>query len=988
MTKRISRFPILAAGPFFLLFIFAAPPVVKAAEIHDAARAGDLALIKALIEKDPNLVRALDNRGATPLHTAAEAGRKEVVAYLIEKGAVIDQKDASNRTPLWRCAGWSGSVEIAELLLDRGADINATDGAWGPPLIIAAFSGDRAMVDYLLDRGAALPAASDPRRNQLLTSAAERGLAKLMNRLISMGAEFKSKDDAGNSLMHKAAAGGSLDIIDIFIKAGLSAVEANTIGWTPLHYAAEAGRLKAVEILLAKGVPLDARTVEGKSAYNLAREWGKTDVADFLASKGADRSDPKFPILTGPYLGQNLPGKTPELFAPGIVAAKYDFHGGVSFSPDGQSAFWSVQEYGGAMASLESKEVVGRWTMPKPMPFVVLGQTDDVPFPSPDGRKIYFVSNRPLEKGGRGGKENIWVMDRTASGWSEPRPLAPVINAMNLHWQVSVDLRGNLYFGGSEEGRGFGLQDIYWSKFENETYAKPENLGAAVNGPGYDHSPFIAPDGSYLIYSRNHPQARVDSLFISFRMPDGTWTRSRELNSVMGYRYRSMCPWVTPDGKYLFFVGTFAGDNMPFWVQAGFIEDLHKIAFLPSAAEIVGATLEKDGLAEAQAKFKELRAQAGKYTYVERDFNLLGYRFLQRNALPEAIAVFQMNVELFPESANNYDSLGEAYMAAGDKAEAKANYQRALAKDPNFTNAKDVLASFDSIFERAQNERKNAYRPGRQTGLKGPYFGQTPPGKTPQIFAPGIVSLLTTADYASTFSADGKEFYFTRGGNPQVIMVCREEADGWTAPAPVTFSAGFSAHEPHLSLDNRRIYWGWFRPVPPGEPNLQHMDYGIWASDRTPEGWSAPKFVGQGMFVSSSKDGQIYVTDHSELPNGYLAKVKMVDGRFAEFERLHGGLDRLRLQFTDIAHPAIAPDGSYIVFDVGGGPHLFVCFRNLDGTWSEAVDLSRHGIDPRGGIASISPDGKYLFFGTNGDLYWVSTSIIEDLKPREKEKNE
>ena len=133
------------------------------------------------------------------------------------------------------------------------------------------------------------------------------------------------------------------------------------------------------------------------------------------------------------------------------------------------------------------------------------------------------------------------------------------------------------------------------------------------------------------------------------------------------------------------------------------------------------------------------------------------------------------------------------------------------------------------------------------------------------------------------------------------------------------------------------------------------------AMSRPPDGWSAPKFVGQGMFVSSSKDGQIYVTDQTKIPNGYLAKVKMVDGRFAGFERLRGGPDKLRPQFANIAHPAIASDGSYIVFDVGGGSHLYVFFRNPDGTGSEAVDLSRQGIDPRGGIASISPDGKYLF---------------------------
>jgi hypothetical protein len=840
------------------------------------------------------------------------------------------------------------------------------------------------MVDLLLDRGAAVPGPADPLMSGLSRFAIENRLARLVNRLVEAGLDVRAKDEAGNSLMHKAAAGGSPEIIDLFTKAGLSISEANAIGWTPLHYAVEAGRLRAVEKLLAQGVPIDGRTSEGKTAYNLAREWDRKEIADLLSAKGVDRSEPKFPVLAGPYLGQNLPGRRPELFAPGIVSAKYPFHGSVLFSLDGQAAYWSVQEYGGNMASLESRLVDGRWTMPKPMSFVVLGQSNDVPFPSPDGKRLYFVSSRPLEKDGEEGKENIWVMERNGAGWSDPQPLPPVINSMNMHWQVSVDLRGNLYFGGTKEGEGFGLSDISWSKLENGTYAKPENLGAAVNGPGYDHSPFIAPDGSYLIFSRSDPQGRIDSLCISFRKPDGAWTRAREINSVMGYRSRSMCPWVTPDGKYLFFLGTLAGENMPFWVEAGFIEDLRKAALLPSASAMIATTIEKEGLAAGRAKFAELRGRASAYFFSERDFNLLGYGLLQRDALPEAIAIFRIIVETFPESANAYDSLGEALMAAGKKDESRTSYQRALDKDPNSANARNILASFDSIFQRTQDERKTRFQPGQQTGLKGPYFGQASPGKTPQLFAPGVVSLLASSEYAITFSSDGKELYYTRSGNPQVTMVCRETAEGWTAPAPASFSAGFSAHEPFLTFDGKRIFWGWFRPIPPGEPNRQRMDYGIWASDRTPAGWAEPKFVGQGMYITATADGQFYITDHTELPNGYLAKVRMVDGKFAGFERLKGGMEKLRDRYPNIAHPAIAPDGSYIVFDVEGGPHLFVCFRNSDGTWSEAIDLIRHGIDPRGGIAKISPDGKYLFFGTGGDIFWVSTALVEDLRPRAK----
>ncbi len=82
---------------------------------------------------------------------------------------------------------------------------------------------------------------------------------------------------------------------------------------------------------------------------------------------------------------------------------------------------------------------------------------------------------------------------------------------------------------------------------------------------------------------------------------------------------------------------------------------------------------------------------------------------------------------------------------------------------------------------------------GQSTGFKGPYLGQAPPGKVPQVFAPGIVSMPTTREFGAAFSADGREFYFTRATKPQIIMMTREEADGWTVPAPAAFSAGFDA---------------------------------------------------------------------------------------------------------------------------------------------------------------------------------------------------
>jgi hypothetical protein len=176
------------------------------------------------------------------------------------------------------------------------------------------------------------------------------------------------------------------------------------------------------------------------------------------------------------------------------------------------------------------------------------------------------------------------------------------------------------------------------------------------------------------------------------------------------------------------------------------------------------------------------------------------------------------------------------------------------------------------------------------------------------------------------------------------------------------------------------MYFGWFHPLPAGETGYAG-DYGIYFTQRTTNDWSAPTYAGQGMFVSSSQYEQFYVTDLSTSGSAFLAKVLIQDGKFLKLERLKGGMDSLRSTHNLQAHPCIAPDGSYIIFDLDGGGLLHVCFKKQDGTWGEAINLTKYGIDVNAGIASISPDGKYLFFVLNGDIWWVDTQLIKKLDP-------
>jgi CubicO group peptidase (beta-lactamase class C family) len=111
-----------------------------------------------------------------------------------------------------------------------------------------------------------------------------------------------------------------------------------------------------------------------------------------------------------------------------------------------------------------------------------------------------------------------------------------------------------------------------------------------------------------------------------------------------------------------------------------------------SAGRVLIATYDSGGLEGALKQYAELKAsQSELYELGEDELNTLGYHILGRKKTGEALRVFRMNVDAFPESANARDSLGEALEIAGDRAGARAAYEAALRIDPDFTHARDAL---------------------------------------------------------------------------------------------------------------------------------------------------------------------------------------------------------------------------------------------------------------------------------------------------------
>ncbi len=276
-----------------------------------------------------------------------------------------------------------------------------------------------------------------------------------------------------------------------------------------------------------------------------------------------------FPELRGPYLGQQPPESGVEVFAPGVLKPTNGFHSSVVFNQAGDEACWTEMSAGKTYCSIRLND---RWSSPRLLPFDPEYGVREPMFAHGD-RLLFFLSRRPLEHDPVT-RERIWYVERLPDGWSAPRVIDEVVAEHPTHWQFSFTASGDLYFASEAPGTGGG-QDIYVARWNDGSFEAPRSVGDRVNTELREFCPFIAPDESYLIFSRTVPEERGRSdFFISFRNADGSWSRAINMGDQVNSEHNETSPVVTPDGRYLLFLRVSGDVNDVYWTPTGIIEEL------------------------------------------------------------------------------------------------------------------------------------------------------------------------------------------------------------------------------------------------------------------------------------------------------------------------------------------------------------------------------------------------------------------------------
>ena len=264
------------------------------------------------------------------------------------------------------------------------------------------------------------------------------------------------------------------------------------------------------------------------------------------------------------------------MLAPNVISSELPEFA-TSFSPDGNTVYFNrTNEDRSKLQIMYSKKIGDVWDEPVALPFSDGTFFDIDPFVSPDGSRLYFNSDRPLE--GDSSKDlDTWYVEIQDEGWGEPvNPGAP-LNGAEDEVFFSITKRNTAYFSIARDG----VRKIYRSEYVDGSYQAPMRLDLNVGDSIGVGNPLIDPDERFLLFTSSQLDGIGNAdIYIADHQGAGVFGRVRNLGEAVNSSFAEFAPGLSPGGESLFFTSERPGIVGPL-SEGRPPGDLYSVAFEP-----------------------------------------------------------------------------------------------------------------------------------------------------------------------------------------------------------------------------------------------------------------------------------------------------------------------------------------------------------------------------------------------------------------------
>jgi Tol biopolymer transport system component len=539
----------------------------------------------------------------------------------------------------------------------------------------------------------------------------------------------------------------------------------------------------------------------------------------------------------------------------------------------------------------------------------------------------------------------------------------------------------------------------------------------------YEFAPSFSPEGDELLFSAGIPGKPVCVYYT--RISDGRWKEPKPVSLSMGAKKEEMEAFFSLDGRHIFFAPYDKGLDVRIW-KVDIHEDGWKnpqplegnisdeSAFFPTSSKkgslyyfnIAQKKIYKALLEEGVVKESgDAGLEFGGHGFISADERFILVDAAQQDSRGklDIYVAFRKEDGGWSKPVNLGDEVNTEYnetcptLSSDGKYLFFSRYNEPGELSNIYWIDSDIIEAVRKSIDIRSVKSEEDF-----PALTGPYLGQKPPGLTPEIFVPGIISTENLGEAGSSFTKNGEMFLFNRRIPPEehkTIYFSQEKNGFWTKPSPVPFNSPYADWDFHFAPDGKTMYFSSKRPVDKENTPSKHAN--IWVTELVDSRWKEPRMLGYPVSTLDSHDccatlttdGTIYFFSRREggLGQSDIYRSRLKDGKYLEVENLGKPINSEHSDYDSF----IAPDESYLIFSSnrsgGYGKYndMYVSFRNVDGTWTEPKNLGYEFRDS--GINCVTLDNKYLFYtcGRTGedDIYWVDAKIIEDLNPNNYRRN-